>query len=143
MTEEEVREFFEKLRSQRQELQSLIQERENVARDIASVKAVRYDKPKITVSSNSDLAQLLEQILEECGGLDKQLAACMQVLTDMRKEAYALLALCDDPRDKAVLYDRYLAGMSWAQIEKKYVRTRQWLDHERRRAFYVISLKSH
>ena len=65
MTEEEVREFFEKLRSQRQELQSLIQERENVARDIASVKAVRYDKPKITVSSNSDLAQLLEQILEE------------------------------------------------------------------------------
>lgn len=68
MTEEEVREFFEKLRSQRQEMQSLIQERENVARDIASVKAVRYDKPKITVSSNSDLAQLLEQILEECGG---------------------------------------------------------------------------
>ena len=143
MTKEEVREFFEKLRSQRQELQSLIQERENVARDIASVKAVRYDKPKITVSSNSDLAQLLEQILEECGGLDKQLAARMQVLTDMKKEAYALLALCDDPRDKAVLYDRYLAGMSWAQIEKKYGRTRQWLDHERRRAFYVISLKSH
>lgn len=143
MTEEEVRDFFEKLRSQRQELYDLIQEREHVANDIAAVKAVQYDKPKITVSSNSDLAQLLEQILEECGGLDKQLAACMQVLTDMRKEAYALLALCDDPRDKAVLYDRYLAGMSWAQIEKKHGCTRQWLDHERRRAFYVISLKSH
>ncbi len=81
MTEEEVREFFEKLRSQRQEMQSLIQERENVARDIASVKAVRYDKPKITVSSNSDLAQLLEQILEECGGA-RQAARCTHAGAD-------------------------------------------------------------
>lgn len=32
MTEEEVRDFFEKLRSQRQELYDLIQEREHVAR---------------------------------------------------------------------------------------------------------------
>ena len=142
MTEDEVLDFFEKLRSRRQELQSLIQERENVVRDIASVKAVRYDKPKITVSSNSDLAQLLEQILEECGGLDKHLAACMQVLTDMRKEAYALLALCNDSRDKAVLYDRYLVGMSWTQLEKKYGRTRQRLDYVRRRAIHVISRKS-
>lgn len=70
MTEEEVLDFFEKLRSQRQELQSLIQERENVASDLASVKAVQYDKPKITVSANSDLAQVLEKIIERCDELD-------------------------------------------------------------------------
>lgn len=142
MTEEEVRDFFEKLRSQRQELQSLIQERENVASDLASVKAVQYDKPKITVTANSDLAQVLEKIIERCEELDKRLAACMKTLTDMRKEAYALLALCNDSRDKAVLYDRYLVGMSWTQLEKKYGRTRQRLDYVRRRAIHVISRKS-
>lgn len=142
MTEEEVRDFFEKLRSQRQELQSLIQERENVASDLASVKAVQYDKPKITVSANSDLAQVLEKIIERCEELDKRLASCMKTLTDMRKEAYTLLALCNDSRDKAVLYDRYLVGMSWTQLEKKYGRTRQRLDYVRRRAIHVISRKS-
>nr|DAP46766.1 MAG TPA: Protein of unknown function (DUF1492) [Caudoviricetes sp.] len=142
MTEEEVLDFFEKLRSQRQELQSLIQERENVASDLASVKAVQYDKPKITVSANSDLAQVLEKIIERCEELDKRLASCMKTLTDMRKEAYALLALCNDSRDKAVLYDRYLVGMSWTQLEKKYGRTRQRLDYVRRRAIHVISRKS-
>ena len=142
MTEEEVRDFFERLRSQRQELQSLIQERENVASDLASVKAVQYDKPKITVSANSDLAQVLEKIIERCEELDKRLASCMKTLTDMRKEAYALLALCNDSRDKAVLYDRYLVGMSWTQLEKKYGRTRQRLDYVRRRAIHVISRKS-
>lgn len=142
MTEEEVLDFFEKLRSQRQELQSLIQERENVASDLASVKAVQYDKPKITVSANSDLAQVLEKIIERCEELDKRLAACMKTLTDMRKEAYTLLALCNDSRDKAVLYDRYLVGMSWTQLEEKYGRTRQRLDYVRRRAIHVISRKS-
>lgn len=142
MTEEEVFDFFEKLRSQRQELQSLIQERENVASDLASVKAVQYDKPKITVTANSDLAQVLEKIIERCEELDKWLASCMKTLTDMRKEAYALLALCNDSRDKAVLYDRYLVGMSWTQLEKKYGRTRQRLDYVRRRAIHVISRKS-
>lgn len=142
MTEEEVRDFLEKLRSQRQELQSLIQERENVASDLASVKAVQYDKPKITVSANSDLAQVLEKIIERCEELDKRLASCMKTLTDMRKEAYTLLALCNDSRDKAVLYDRYLVGMSWTQLEKKYGRTRQRLDYVRRRAIHVISRKS-
>lgn len=142
MTEEEVLDFFEKLRSQRQELQSLIQERENVASDLASVKAVQYDKPKITVTANSDLAQVLEKIIERCEELDKRLASCMKTLTDMRKEAYALLALCNDSRDKAVLYDRYLVGMSWTQLEKKYGRTRQRLDYVRRRAIHVISRKS-
>lgn len=142
MTEEEVRDFFEKLRSQRQEFQSLIQERENVASDLASVKAVQYDKPKITVSANSDLAQVLEKIIERCEELDKRLASCMKTLTDMRKEAYALLALCNDSRDKAVLYDRYLVGMSWTQLEEKYGRTRQRLDYVRRRAIHVISRKS-
>lgn len=142
MTKEEVRDFFEKLRSQRQELQSLIQERENVASDLASVKAVQYDKPKITVSANSDLAQVLEKIIERCEELDKRLASCMKTLTDMRKEAYALLALCNDSRDKAVLYDRYLVGMSWTQLAEKYGRTRQRLDYVRRRAIHVISRKS-
>lgn len=142
MTEEEVLDFFEKLRSQRQELQSLIQERENVASDLASVKAVQYDKPKITVSANSDLAQVLEKIIERCEELDKRLASCMKTLTDMRKEAYALLALCNDSRDKAVLYDRYLVGMSWTQLAEKYGRTRQRLDYVRRRAIHVISRKS-
>ena len=142
MTEEEVLDFFEKLRSQRQELQSLIQERENVASDLASVKAVQYDKPKITVSANSDLAQVLEKIIERCEELDKRLASCMKTLTDMRKEAYALLALCNDSRDKAVLYDRYLVVMSWTQLEEKYGRTRQRLDYVRRRAIHVISRKS-
>lgn len=142
MTEDEVRDFFEKLRSQRQELQSLIQERENVASDLASAKAVQYDKPKITVSANSDLAQVLEKIIERCEELDKRLASCMKTLTDMRKEAYALLALCNDSRDKAVLYDRYLVGMSWTQLAEKYGRTRQRLDYVRRRAIHVISRKS-
>ena len=142
MTEEEVRDFFEKLRSQRQELYDLIQEREHVANDIAAVKAVQYDKPKITVTVNSDLSQILERIIERCDKLDKRLASCMKTLTDMRNEAYALLALCNDSRGKAVLYDRYLVGMSWTQLEKKYGRTRQRLDYVRRRAIHVISRKS-
>ena len=85
---------------------------------------------------------MLEKIIERCEELDKRLASCMKTLTDMRKEAYALLALCNDSRDKAVLYDRYLVGMSWTQLAEKYGRTRQRLDYVRRRAIHVISRKS-
>ena len=84
MTEEEVRDFFEKLRSQRQELYVLTQEREHMANDIAALKAVQYDKPKITGTVNSDLSQILERILERCDKLDKRLLECMDVLTSMR-----------------------------------------------------------
>lgn len=139
MTEEEVRDFFEKLRSQRQELYDLIQEREHVANDIAAVKAVQYDKPKITVTANSDLSQVLEQIIERCDKLDKRLLECMDILTSMRKKAYELLALCRDAKEKTILYDRYLAGMSWREIEKKRGFTRQWLARMRDRAIRVIS----
>ena len=139
MTEEEVRDFFEKLRSQRQELYDLIQEREHVANDIAAVKAVQYDKPKITVTVNSDLSQILERIIERCDKLDKRLLECMDILTSMRKKAYELLALCRDTKAKTILYDRYLAGMSWREIEEKRGFTRQWLNRMRDRAIRMIS----
>lgn len=139
MTEEEVRDFFEKLRSQRQELYDLIQEREHVANDIAAVKAVQYDKPKITVTVNSDLSQVLEKIIERCDKLDKRLLECMDILTSMRKKAYELLALCRNTKAKTILYDRYLAGMSWREIEEKRGFTRQWLNRMRDRAIRMIS----
>ena len=129
----------EKLRSQRQELYDLIQEREHVANDIAAVKAVQYDKPKITVTVDSDLSQILERIIERCDKLDKRLLECMDILTSMRKKAYELLALCRDTKAKTILYDRYLAGMSWREIEEKRGFTRQWLNRMRDRAIRMIS----
>lgn len=139
MTEEEIRDFFEKLRSQRQELYVLAQEREHMANDIAALKAVQYDKPKITGTVNSDLSQILERILERCDKLDKRLLECIDVLTSMRKKAYELLALCRDTKAKTILYDRYLAGMSWRKIEKERGFTRQWLTRMRDRAIRMIS----
>lgn len=107
--------------------------------DIAAVKAVQYDKPKITVTVNSDLSQVLERIIERCDKLDKRLLECIDILTSMRKKAYELLALCRDTKAKTILYDRYLAGMSWREIEEKRGFTRQWLTRMRDRAIRMIS----
>ena len=110
-----------------------------MANDIAALKAVQYDKPKITGTVNSDLSQILERILERCDKLDKRLLECMDVLTSMRKKAYELLALCRDTKAKTILYDRYLAGMSWRKIEEERGFTRQWLTRMRDRAIRMIS----
>ena len=88
---------------------------------------------------NSDLSQVLEQIIERCDKLDKRLLECMDILTSMRKKAYELLALCRDAKAKTILYDRYLAGMSWREIEEKRGFTRQWLNRMRDRAIRMIS----
>lgn len=40
---------------------------------------------------------------------------------------------------KTILYDRYLAGMSWREIEEKRGFTRQWLARMRDRAIRMIS----
>lgn len=138
MTEQEVLDFFESLRNLVEELKILKKERKNVMRDMAEVKAVSYEKPKITCTSNSDLSKTLERIYRKCEILDRKLLECTSNLADMRSKAYELINLCNDSRQRCILYDYYLSGESWDSIQKKYHYARTWPFILRRRAIRNI-----
>lgn len=142
MTEEEVREFFESVRKVRAERDVLAAERAEVLRDMSEAKGMDYERPRGTSSSGADLSQTLERIYARCDLLDKKLAKTLDRLTRLRKEAYALIALCPDAMQRILLYDYYLHGKSWDEIRKERHYGRSQPFEIVKQAFYEISKRA-
>ena len=139
MTEQEVLEFFESLRDLVTRIENIKNERESIMRDMTSIKAVDYEKPKITCTTNTDLAKTLESIYSRCERLDRELVDAVDKLTSMRELAYKLIALCNNARQRCILYDYYLQGKSWEFIQAKYHYARTWPFILRQRAVRSIA----
>lgn len=120
MTEIEVKNFFEKIRRQKGYRDSLEQERETVRADISTIKAVDYEKARVTGGSQTDIGKLLERAQERCNRLDKEIVKAIEELNESREQAHKLLLLCENALQKGILLDRYLRCLAWNVISEKY-----------------------
>lgn len=143
MTEIDVKNFFERIRKQRGYKESLEQERKEVWSDIGTVKAIDYEKARVTGGSQSDIGRMLERAHERCDQVDKEIVKAIEELNRLRGHAHELLLLCDNELQRGILIDRYLRYMQWNVISEKYHYSENQLFRIRNDACKSIAANAH
>lgn len=143
MTENDVKNFFERIRKQQGYKDSLEQERKAVWNDISTIKAIDYEKARVTGGTQSDIGKMLERADERCDRVDKEVVRAIEELNKLRERAHELLLLCENELQKGVLIDRYLRCLRWDAIGTKYHYSENQLYRIRNDACKSIAANSH
>ena len=107
-----AKEYLWRVRDAEQELRQLEMEYKQARDDMLHLKAIEYDKDKV---SNSHIGDLLDAI----AALEKyaeRVNAKWDELITMREEAKERIGEIADGRYREVLHRRYLQGESWEYI---------------------------
>lgn len=143
MTEIDVKNFFERIRRQKGYRDSLEQEKKTVQSDVSAIKAIDYEKARVTGGCQSDIGKLLERAQERCNRLDKEIAKAIEELNESREQAHYLLSLCENEMQKVILIDRYLRCLQWNVISEKCHYSENQLYRIRNDACKAIAEKKH
>ena len=127
MTEQEVRQFFLKLKGKRALRRSLVSEQERATQDLCQIRAVDYEKPRVSGGSSSDISKRLIAAEEKNRIRAKRLAVLMQEIEEESTKAYDMISLCDTDLQKSLLIDRWMQDTPWDEMERKHHYTRKQL----------------
>ncbi len=127
MTEQEVRQFFLKLKGKRALRRSLISEQERATQDLCQIRAVDYEKPRVSGTSNADISKMLVAAEEKNQTRAQRLAVLMQEIEEESTKAYDMISLCDNDLQKSVLIDRWMQDTPWDEMEKRHHYSRKQL----------------
>lgn len=81
--------------------------------DNAGVKAIRYDKDKVSGGQQGDLADVLLNIERERERIDEQIARQLERVMRHRAELYQLIEKVPDGPGKAAVQEHYLYRVPW------------------------------
>ena len=107
-----AKEYLWRVRDAEQELRQLEMEYKQARDDMLHLKAIEYDKERVSTSRIGDLSDAiaaLEQYAEDVKAQWDRLIA-------LRKAAKVLIDRVPDGRYRAILQGRYLYGQSWEQV---------------------------
>ena len=107
-----AKEYLRRIRDAESDLRSAEMDYQQARDDMLHLKAIEYDKDKI---SNSHIGDLSDAI----AALDKyaeDVSAQWDRLIALRKAAKVLIDRVPDGRYRAILLGRYLYGQSWEQV---------------------------
>ena len=107
-----AKEYLRRIRDAESDLRSAEADYQRARDDVMNLKAIEYDKDKVSNSHIGDLSDAiaaLEQYAE-------QVNAKWDALLAMREEAKTLIEQVEDGRCREVLMRRYLQGESWEYI---------------------------
>ena len=107
-----AKEYLRRIRDTESDLRSAEQDYQRARDDVMNLKAIQYDKDKV---SNSHIGDLSDAI----AALDKyaeRVNAKWDELIALRTEAEELIEKIADGRYRDVLHRRYLQGESWEYI---------------------------
>lgn len=142
MTEDEVLGIFEEIRQIKIDKARLAVELEDIEKEMAAIKAVDYERPRVSGSSHSDLSDTVQRILDKQAKMVEILITMTNRLTQLLTEAYSLLDLCTNAEQRAVLSYRYIHLMDTAQIRQKMHYGRTWIYLLERQAIQAIAKKA-
>lgn len=133
MTERELKDFFEKVRRARGMANELAEQRTQLRSDAVSIKAVQYDKDKVTSGNTSDLSDVIIRLEEKLRKLDAEYLEEMDKLLRMRLQAQDYLKYLDDVDRKysRVLTKRYMNNMPWDHVAEEVSYTVDYCWHLR------------
>ena len=127
MTEQEVEQFFFRLRGKRRYRESLEREQENAMLDLCRIKAVNYEDPRVSGGRGSDISKRLIAAEEKNRTRAKRIAQLMEEIEEASAVALDMIDTCDTYTQKSVLIDRWLSDMRWEEIEERQHYSRQHL----------------
>ena len=104
--------YLWRVRDAERELKRLEEEYEQAKSDILHLRAMEYDKDKV---SNSRIGDLSDAIAALEGYAERILAQCDKLIA-LREDAKARIEQIEDGRYRDVLVRRYLQGQSWEWI---------------------------
>ncbi len=127
MTEQEVRQFFLKLKGKRALRRSLISEQERATQDLCQIRAVDYEKPRVSGGSDVDISKMLVAAETKNQTRAQRLAVLMQEIEEESTKAYDMISLCDTDLQKSVLIDRWMQDTPWDEMERRHHYSRKQL----------------
>ena len=141
MTEQEVRQFFLKLKGKRALRRSLVSEQERAAQDLCQIRAVDYEKPRVSGGSGVDISKMLVAAETKNQTRAQRLAVLMREIEEESTKAYDMISLCDTDLQKSLLIDRWMQDTPWDEMERKHHYTRKQLWRIMLMAVSSIALK--
>ena len=141
MTEQEVRQFFLKLKGKRALRRSLVSEQERAMQDLCQIRAVDYEKPRVSGGSGVDISKMLVAAETKNQTRAQRLAVLMREIEEESTKAYDMISLCDTDLQKSLLIDRWMQDTPWDEMERKHHYTRKQLWRIMLMAVSSIALK--
>lgn len=107
-----AKEYLRHIRDAESDLRSAEADYQRARDDVMNLKAIEYDKDKVSNSHIGDLSDAIAALEKYA----EQVNAKWDALLAMREEAKTLIEQVEDGRCREVLMRRYLQGESWEYI---------------------------
>ena len=107
-----AKEYLRRIRDAESDLRSAEMDYQHARDDVMNLKAIEYDKDKISNSHIGDLSDAIAALEKYAARVSEQWGR----LIVMREEAKAQIEQIADGRYREVLHRRYLQGESWEYI---------------------------
>lgn len=101
-------------------LETSRRQKDMIIADNAGVKAIRYDKNKVSGGKQGDLADVLLNIERERERIDEQIARQLERVMRHRAELYQLMEKVPDGPGKIVVQEHYLYRVSWIEVARRF-----------------------
>ncbi|WP_315443314.1 hypothetical protein [uncultured Selenomonas sp.] len=107
-----AKEYLRRIRDAESDLRSAEMDYQRARDDVMNLKAIEYDKDKVSNSHIGDLSDAIAALEKYASRVSEQ----WDRLIVMREEAKAQIEQIADGRYREVLHRRYLQGESWEYI---------------------------
>ena len=107
-----AKEYLRRIRDAESDLRSAEMDYQRARDDVMNLKAIEYDKDKVSNSHIGDLSDAIAALEKYAARVSEQ----WDRLIVMREEAKAQIEQIADGRYREVLHRRYLQGESWEYI---------------------------
>ena len=118
-------------------LETSRRQKDMIIADNAGVKAIRYDKDKVSGGQQGDLADVLLNIERERERIDEQIACQLERVMRHRAELYQLMEKVPDGPGKAAVQEHYLYHVPWGVVAE---RLHYGKDYTRKSAYRCVEL---
>ena len=100
-------------------LETSRRQKDMIIADNAGVKAIRYDKDKVSGGKQGDLADVLLNIERERERINEQIARQLERVMRHRAELYQLMEKVPDGPGKAAVQEHYLYHVPWGVVAER------------------------
>lgn len=100
-------------------LETSRRQKDMIIADNAGVKAIRYDKDKVSGGQQDDLADVLLNIERERERIDEQIARQLERVMRHRAELYQLMEKVPDGPGKIAVQEHYLYRVPWGVVAER------------------------
>lgn len=97
-------------------LETSRRQKDMIIADNAGVKAIRYDKDKVSGGKQGDLVDVLLNIEKERERINEQIARQLERVMRHRAELYQLMEKVPDGPGKAAVQEHYLYHVPWGVV---------------------------